>query len=198
MTRIYKEVQGMICENCKQRPATITVTQMKNGKKMTRHYCDVCNKQLDHFHLNLDSDEDPNAMQKLFSNWFGTPSWSVQSVPISNTQTKVQNDSCPQCGMTYRNFLEEGKFNCPTCYETFKEQLPQILKRLHNGAIEHIGKVPGSINERNQMKRHIEALRQDMKLAVEEERFEDAANIRDQVRAVEKKHQTGGEENGEH
>ena len=29
-------------------------------------------------------------------------------------------------------------------------------------------------------------------------KFEDAANIRDQVRAVEKKFQTGGEENGEH
>ena len=48
------------------------------------------------------------------------------------------------------------------------------------------------------MKRQIEALRQDMKLAVDEERFEDAANIRDQVRALEKKLQIGGEEKGEH
>lgn len=188
----------MICENCKQRPATITVTQMKNGKKVTRHFCDVCNKQLDHFHLNLDSDESPNAMQKLFSNLFGTPSWSVQSVPISSQQTKVQNESCPKCGMTYRKFLEEGKFNCPTCYETFKDQLPQVLKRLHNGATEHIGKVPGSINECYQMKRQIEALRQDMKAAVEEERFEDAASIRDQVRSLEQKLPNGGEERDEH
>ncbi|MGG0657165.1 UvrB/UvrC motif-containing protein [Rummeliibacillus pycnus] len=137
-------------------------------------------------------------MQKLFSNWFGTPSWSVQSVPINNKQTIVQNESCPQCGMTYRKFLEEGKFNCPTCYETFKEQLPQVLKRLHNGATEHIGKVPGSINESYQTKRQIEALRQDMKVAVEEERFEDAANIRDQVRLLEQKLQMGGEERDEH
>lgn len=198
MTTKLKEVQGMICENCKQRPATITVTQMKNGKKVTRHFCDVCNKQLDHFHLNLDPEESSDAMQKLFSNWFGTPSWSVQTVPISNTQDKVKNESCPQCGMTYRKFLEEGKFNCPTCYETFKEQLPQVLKRLHNGATEHIGKVPGSINESYQVKRQIEALRQDMKVAVEKECFEDAAKIRDQVRELEKKLQSGGEEYDKH
>ncbi len=182
----------MICENCKQRPATITVTQMKNGKKITRNFCDVCNKHLDHFHLNLDSDENSNAMQKLFSNLFGTPSWSVQAMPMSKPQTKVQNESCSQCGMTYRQFLEEGKFNCPTCYEAFKEQLPQVLKRLHNGATEHIGKVPGSINQSYQVKRQIEALRQDMKVAIEEERFEDAASLRDQVRALEKK-LSGGE-----
>lgn len=56
----------MICENCKQRPATITVTQMKNGKKTTRHFCEVCNKQLDSFHLNLDFNADPISMHKLF------------------------------------------------------------------------------------------------------------------------------------
>ncbi|AMX00527.1 UvrB/UvrC motif-containing protein [Rummeliibacillus sp. G93] len=188
----------MICENCKQRPATITVTQMKNGNKITRHFCDVCNKQLDHFHVNLEPGDSSNAMQKLFSNLFGTPSWSVQDVPIKKPQSKVQNESCPQCGMTYRQFLEEGKFNCPTCYETFKDFLPQVLKRLHNGATEHIGKVPGSINESYQTKRQIEALRQDMKTAVEEERFEDAAEIRDEVKLLENKLNGGGEKRDEH
>jgi protein arginine kinase activator len=67
-----------------------------------------------------------------------------------------------------------------------------VLKRLHNGATEHIGKVPGSINESYQVKRQIEALRQDMKVAIEEERFEDAASLRDQVRALEQK-LSGGE-----
>ncbi|MFE6169975.1 nucleotide excision repair protein [Viridibacillus arvi] len=187
----------MICENCKQRPATITVTQMKNGKKTTRHFCEVCNKQLDSFHLNLDFNADPISMHKLFSNWFGTPSWSV-AAPNVNEQKTQEQENCPECGMTYHQFLNEGKFNCPGCYETFKEQLPQVLKRLHNGAVEHVGKVPGSINELYQLKRQIEAIRLDMKVAIEEERFEDAAAMRDNVRSLEKKLQVGGESQDEH
>ena len=95
----------MICENCKQRPATITVTQLKNGKKTTRHYCEVCNQQLDHFHLNLDMDDNPISMQQLFSNWFGTSSESAQ-VPKSQEQYMHQQNACPECGMTYQQFLE--------------------------------------------------------------------------------------------
>ena len=39
------------------------------------------------------------------------------------------------CSMTFPQFIKIGRFGCAHCYETFKEQLNPILKRLHSGNI---------------------------------------------------------------
>lgn len=176
----------MICENCKQRPATVTVTQIRNGQQVTNHYCDVCSQQM-HQH-----DQNEVPLQQLFSDWFGIPTWSANA---PKSQQQEETTACSNCGMTYAQFLQEGKFNCPTCYDAFRPQLPQVMKRLHNGATKHVGKMPGSVNATYQLKQRIEGIRADMRKAVEEERFEDAATLRDEARKLEEQLQ-GGDSNG--
>lgn len=178
----------MICENCKQRPASVTITQNRNGHQITKHFCDVCSQQ-----VKVDSNEQL-SMQQLFADWFGIPTWSTNAP--KNHHTEPEMITCEGCGMSYNQFLQEGKFNCPTCYETFREQLPQIMKRLHNGATKHIGKVPGAVNEMYQLKQQIEQVRNDMKKAVEEEQFEKAAILRDEAKALERQ-LLGGDVHGE-
>lgn len=177
----------MICENCKQRPATVTVTQIRNGQQFTKHYCDVCSQQM-HQH----QQEEQVPLQQLFADWFGIPTWSANA-PKSQQQ---EQQACSNCGMTYAQFLQEGKFNCPTCYDAFRTQIPQVMKRLHNGATKHVGKMPGAINATYQLKQRIENLRAEMRKAVEEERFEDAAALRDEARTLEQQLQ-GGDSNGQ-
>lgn len=178
----------MICENCKQRPATVTVTQSRDNKKVVRHYCSTCSQQLN----NMEA-EDPISMQQLFADWFGIPTWSANA-PKSQQEVE-QPDACPDCGMTYQQFLHDGKFNCPMCYDAFREQLPQVMKRLHNGAVQHVGKVPGTVNETYQIKQQIDHLRTEMRKAVEEEYFEEAAVLRDQIKTLEQQLQ-GGDTDG--
>lgn len=184
----------MICENCKQRPATVTVTQMKDGQQFAKHFCETCSKQSDVVNaISNDDAQQPISIAQLFSSWFGVPTLS-SSAPQS-TQTTQNDKHCKGCNMTYSQFLQEGKFNCPHCYTTFSEQLPNVFKRLHNGAVEHKGKVPSGLNASYQLKKEIELLRQQMKEVIESENFEEAATLRDKIYELEAKLKQGGAHN---
>ncbi len=115
----------MICEHCKQRNATVTVTQVQNGQKVEHHYCDVCASQFHPFHAEFK--QEPVSIQQLLSNWFGSPTWQKVG---EKQQAPPQQQTCPQCGFTYKRFLKEGKFGCTSCYDTFSEHLPKLFNRI--------------------------------------------------------------------
>lgn len=164
----------MICENCQQREAAIVVTQVNNGHQLKKHLCHECASKIHPFHVEPQHD----TLHDMLSTWFGTPTWYNEA-----KQPKKQ-PVCSTCSTTFEQFLKDGKFGCPQCYDAFRENLPQLLKRLHGGT-EHTGKMPGAVSERAALKKRIELLRQTMRTAVEEERFEDAAKLRDEARLLE-------------
>lgn len=177
----------MICEHCKQRNATVTVTQVQNGQKVEHHYCDVCASQFHPFHAEFK--QEPVSIQQLLSNWFGSPTW--QQKVGEKQQVQTQQQTCPRCGFTYKQFLKEGKFGCSNCYDTFSEHLPKLFNRIQAGP-QHIGKMPGSRNNIYVMKKQIEDIRKRMKVAVAEEQFEEAAKLRDEARELEQQLQLKG------
>ncbi|OCS91877.1 UvrB/UvrC motif-containing protein [Caryophanon latum] len=164
----------MICENCQQREAAIVVTQVNNGHQLKKHLCHECAANIHPFHVEQQHD----TLHDMLSTWFGTPTWQKEKQP-----TKKQT-VCASCHTTFEQFLQDGKFGCSDCYDAFRDHLPQLLKRLHGGT-EHIGKMPNAVSEKAALKKRIELLRQTMRTAVEEERFEDAAKLRDEARALE-------------
>lgn len=187
MRDINKEVLEMICEHCKHRNATVTVTQVQNGQKVEHHYCDVCASQFHPFHAEFK--QEPVSIQQLLSNWFGSPTWQQKVDEKQQKQPQVQ--ACSQCGFTYKQFLKEGKFGCPNCYDTFEEHLPKLFNRIQAGA-QHIGKMPGARSNIFVLKKQIEEIRKRMKVAVENEQFEEAAQLRDEAREIEKQLQLEG------
>ena len=95
--------------------------------------------------------------------------------------------------MTYEEFVNTGKFGCENCYEVFSKKIDPILKNIHTGN-RHVGR-KGKINTmhtsikkeeltKNSIKedKKIEKLKQNLKLAIKEERYEDAAKIRDEIK----------------
>ena len=173
----------MICEHCKQRHASVTITQVQNGTKLERHYCDVCAPQFHPFHF--ETQEEPISLHQLMSTLFGMPTKKA-----AQKESVKKTSSCPSCGFTYRQFLKVGKFGCPTCYETFRSQLPEVLQRIQ-ADVKHVGYKQQN-NEALILQEKIESLRQLMRLAISEERFEEAAQIRDEIRTLEAKLQAGG------
>lgn len=172
----------MICEHCKQRHASVTITQVQNGTKLERHYCDVCASQFHPFHF--DVQEEPISLQQLVSNWFGVPAKSQQQ-----SEQKKQSVTCPTCNFTYRHFLKVGKFGCPDCYDTFRKQLPRVLERLQ-ADVKHVG-IQQQINDVAQIQQQIEAIKQQMQQAIADENFEEAAKLRDEARNLQSKLQAG-------
>ncbi len=180
----------MICENCKERPASVIITQGTTEGMAERHLCEKCafNSQTFQF----DPNQEPLSIQQFLSHWFsGTDPFVAQQQTREGSLPTLE---CPSCGLTFPKFLEIGKFGCAQCYETFREKLPHVLRKLHNGHSLHTGKIPVSFNELYAVKKRIEELRIQMKEAVGAERFEEAAILRDEANSLKDSLKQGGDE----
>ena len=59
----------MICENCKERPASVILTKGYMGESVERHLCEKCAFQSETFHF--DPNQEPLSIQQFLSHWFG-------------------------------------------------------------------------------------------------------------------------------
>jgi protein arginine kinase activator len=93
--------------------------------------------------------------------------------------------ACPSCGATLSDFRESGRLGCAACYRTFEPSLRDLLRRLH-GSSRHLGEryaPPGGAAEEAEVVT-VSQLRNRLRLAVETENFELAAELRDQLRTL--------------
>ena len=73
---------------------------------------------------------------------------------------------------------------CPACYTTFKTELLAIIAKVQDKHTQHIGRAPSQSNV--DLDRHLQIRRLLRKLesAVNQEQYEDAAELRDQLREL--------------
>ena len=179
----------MLCEKCKKNNASVHYRYNDNGTITEKHLCSDCAKE-----SGLLSDSGIVSPGFWNDNIF-SDSFSKIPFPSSFAGYKPRSDKtvcnvCPGCGMTENEFRASGKFGCEMCYSVFNNLVNAMLMKMHM-SVEHKGKVPAGRNEALSLKRKIEKLRADMKCAVDNQEYEEAAKIRDIIRALE-----DGEENG--
>ncbi len=114
-----------------------------------------------------------------------------------NEEKKEEVPVCKSCHMTYEEFLKVGKFGCSQCYATFGKVFDKSLKQIQGNETHH-GKIPkGFVSATTQMIENlseIEKLSLKLQYAVEKEEFEEAAKLRDQIRALKKQETENQEE----
>ena len=86
--------------------------------------------------------------------------------------------------MTYEEFQKVGRFGCQSCYSAFDRHLERLLKRIH-GTARHQGKGPVEKREIGAPEEELARLRRELELAVADEAFEQAAELRDRIVALE-------------
>jgi protein arginine kinase activator len=100
-------------------------------------------------------------------------------------------DRCNTCGSSFNDIVKGGHIGCSDCYEKFSDKLEPSIRKIH-GKTKHIGKFI-SYDESEDKKEHkkpeakkevnqIDALNEQLKVAIEEQRFEDAAVLRDKIK----------------
>ncbi|MBB5175016.1 UvrB/UvrC motif-containing protein [Texcoconibacillus texcoconensis] len=168
----------MLCQECQQRQATLHFTKIINGEKTEFHICDVCAKEKGEYIPGSNS----FSIHQLLSGLLDFE----QPKHYSETESKqrARESQCESCGMTYRQFAESGRFGCVKCYETFKKNLDPIFKRLHSGNTTHAGKIPKRKGKDLHIHRQIDELKQVLKEKIDQEEFEEAAELRDQIRSL--------------
>ncbi len=165
----------MLCEQCKEKPASVHVSQNINGEKKQMHLCADCAENMN-FELSFN-----HFFAGFLDNFLDSSFASYQSNLGQNafsTQAK-----CPRCGMTYEVFKKTGKLGCSDCYETFRNELAAVFKNIQ-GDSTHNGKLPRKIGSALMLERRIDSLKQALQKAVQNEEYEEAARLRDEIRSI--------------
>ena len=155
----------MLCEKCGINDATMHIRSIVDGVIKEKHLCASC--AVSEGYGNIKG----NNLSQILSSVFDDSS----TLAIKN---KVVRCNC--CGSTFNDIANSGKCGCAECYDVFYEQLLPYLKRVH-GNTRHIGKTPQSVLEPNV---NVEELRNLLTQLVKQEKYEEAAIVRDKIKAL--------------
>ncbi|MCU0795027.1 MAG: UvrB/UvrC motif-containing protein [Akkermansiaceae bacterium] len=158
----------MDCDKC-GKPAKVHLTQLVGGQVKKIALCNEC--------ANQNGVTDPTGF--ALADLLLAPG-QAQLVP----KPPASGRHCPECGFSLDDLQRVRRFGCGTCYSTFRDEVGQMIRGMHKGA-EHLGKVPqGQIAEK-QRREKIADLRGRLDAAVEDELYELAAALRDEIRQLE-------------
>jgi len=175
----------MKCEICQEREATVHLTEVINDKVAKLHLCEICAK------------EKSEEMQSHF----GLTDLLAGLMDINPSIAKDpergnMSIKCPQCGMTYQDFQNTGKLGCGECYETFKDELSGLLRKIH-GSDRHVGKMPFMGEKAVDEQETLQRLRNELDELIRSEEFEKAVIVRDRIKNIEEKLNRGGDDGAE-
>jgi protein arginine kinase activator len=177
-----KKVKVMLCQMCKKNEATIKIVKVVGLGKTELSVCSACANYLLGNTISSISFTQNNINEILGNLLNAFYKYSEED----NLNSSKVDMKCPNCGLTYSEFVKDGKLGCSQCYEIFKKQIKPLLERLH-GYSEHSGKIPYAIRLRNNRIQQIKKIKDELKEAVSKEEYEKAAQLRDQIIEEEKK-----------
>ncbi|MGN0771645.1 MAG: hypothetical protein ACI4MI_03565 [Christensenellales bacterium] len=154
-----------MCEICGKHPATIFIKTNINGVKSEKQVCSQCAKMLQN--------------SGSFADIFGAPALgSFFDEPVTHSMRV-----CPKCGMTEREVLEQSRFGCSECYETFRDIADGFVGNL--GGKTYVGQV--ALDEKQcKQKSRLEMLKEQLDKAVEDKDFLKANDIQNEILALKK------------
>jgi len=160
----------MKCQKC-SKPATLHITEIIKGVPHELHLCE------DHAQQFL------NQSQQSEEALSGAASAMAQHFTAGVTEqqlAQLDKQECPVCGITFLEFRSQGRLGCPNDYEAFKNELVPLLDNIH-GQSEHCGKIPQRAPGDSKRQTQLIKLRNDLKRAVAQEQYEEAARLRDEI-----------------
>jgi protein arginine kinase activator len=167
----------MQCERCHEQEATIHLTQVIEGQVKKIHLCEGCASD-----SGFEVEGSMSVTDILLGMGGGMSAGGERETDFER--------SCPKCHMRKSDFKKSGQFGCAACYETFKEELAPLLKAMHRGE-RHVGKIPAREGLRVRVSAELIRLKEALSEAVSDEQYEEAAKLRDQIRACEARIEKG-------
>jgi protein arginine kinase activator len=166
----------MLCQDCKKREATVHFTQIINNEKVAMSLCKECAAKRG-FHSPLESMSFPlsDFLQGIFKQQFSEKTEDIPAI------------KCTRCGLSFEEFIRQGRFGCGECYNAFRSRLEPIMRKIHGSSL-HKGKLPASSKDEPLPIKEEERLEAELKKAIEAEDFERAADLRDKLKAIRESH----------
>ncbi len=168
-------------------PATIHFTQVIDGKIFSAHLCEKCASMCGAKKFPLMKFAEMLARKVLGKEL-------CKEVFEPENPAKRAKKTCPNCGMTDREFSRAEILGCPKCCETFATELDEILLKIQKTK-SHVSATKSSDKKNNEQKTKErkegdfseEQLRELIKSSVAKDDYETAAFARDLLRGKTKK-----------
>jgi protein arginine kinase activator len=170
----------MFCERCKNIEATIHLTEIIKDVKSEVHLCENCAREI--------------GLNSKLSNFSLSIPEMLSFLDINDVDEYAGGGVCKTCGMSFVDYRRESKLGCPDCYQYLGDSLKSVIAGYH-GSGKHTGKHPsnpaGAIPDsydkaaRVYTRKSLDELKVMLNRAVFEERYEEAALLRDKIREQE-------------
>lgn len=169
----------MICEKCKKNEATIHLSEVIKDIKSEVHLCEECARDV--------------GLNTKISNFSLSLPEMLTFLNIDEAADYTDPKRCPTCGSDFIDYKREGKLGCPECYNSLADYLEPVLAGFY-GEKRHIGKFPiyndetgpviRAVKREKNTAESISDLQAQLDLAVSDERYEEAALLRDRIREI--------------
>jgi protein arginine kinase activator len=159
----------MQCEKCQSEKATVFLTQIINGKMHKIDLCEKCSK----------------LMGVTNASTFSLADLLIKTEAERQNQSNRPSLSCPSCGFTQEDLSKTGRVGCGVCYDVFKDVLGEALKDMQHSS-QHRGKRPERFFLNKGDLERLRLLEEALEVAVQQENYEEAATLRDQLRQFKK------------
>jgi len=155
----------MQCEKCQSEKATVFLTQIIQGKMHKVDLCESCAKEIGVTNTST----------------FSLADLLIKTEAERQKQSTNQTRVCPHCGFTQEDLSKTGRVGCGHCYEVFSDVLAEALKDMQRSS-QHVGKIPNSFIRSQTSADRRKVLEESLELAVKQEKYEEAATLRDQLK----------------
>ncbi len=156
----------MKCSNCGKNNANIKYNQNINGEVINLNLCEECAQKLGIF----------NSFDDIFS-----------PMIMDFDYVLPEEIKCKNCGYTLSKYRSTGLFGCEECYNTFKKEIDSLLPKIQ-GKNRHVNKKARKVkNAKNTQMSELDKLKEELKQLIEQEKFEEAAVVRDKIKNMESK-----------
>jgi protein arginine kinase activator len=162
----------MTCELCGEHEAVVHIQQIVGDDVYDLHLCEGCAKDKG---ISSKADKIELTLSEILTGLLDDEQMSA---------SKRAALECPNCGKKYDDFRKEGTLGCVECYNTFGLEIKTLLKNM-GGKIRHTGKYPAKLKMYKTLLIDKEVLKQNLKEAVKNENYEEAAALRDRLNEIE-------------
>ena len=166
----------MQCERCNKKKATVFYRESVNGRARTFRLCGDCAATMQQ---TGELEDLSSALTRFSSSLLSTDETLLGAFPSfdSRPPSCEKGLACPSCGWPYRRFEKTGRVGCASCYTVFA--LPTSSEEGYKG------REPRRIRWQREKLDRINELKARLADAVAKERYEEAAALRDSIRAAE-------------
>ena len=177
----------MLCERCNKNEATFHKSVYINGKGYEVHLCHSCAKDID-FDIAMDADIPINLTFDNFDDNFESfknhlidEFFDIDNLFHPTMRLEENSKRCPECKSSFNDFLRRGKLGCNKCYDTFNNEIRDMLENMDNPT-DFTLEIGTELNKLEPTE--LEKLNIEYNRAIEEERYEDAGELKKKINCL--------------